>query len=429
MRDPPAALRRSCTPVSCAVGQPAARMRSRYLRSAFAQFESSYLEKYSNSAPCDSCACARTSHAQNENQEITSRLASRGKKRAWAWPMREVLIVRSTMENSSSTHGSSASALSGCASCCDARQEHGLATCSSTSCGLPKHAYGPVIGEEHASLLYLMLTREVDECLALNTIEASPMTFERPQSVLCSLLVGENVSGYETVRFANGHSTLMALLTDPTVGSKTMINRKIKPKRPYSNVTIPIKTSPKLPPFPTSKDKAMPRTAYAANKVKFREKCDDCWNSSSGIRLKASNAWDRRVLHGEKHTTLPAQRSPDRLMKFSRNSQTALNLAPVMCPVQRQNISSETYATIVDPAPDTEPRRKRESNVSPEDVAALRQKGKILALKLQGGTSHRQTKKTLEQKIGWRFVKRFKSDNKGIIWVQNMERSQENENH
>lgn len=331
--------------------------------------------------------------------------------------------MRSTMTNSSNNRGSLPRALSGSAPCCDARQEHGLVTCSSETCVPTEQVHGLAIGISTDSVLKSLLLGTVSEAEALSIL-AEPVphgsSCEAPNSILHSLLVGENVDGY-SLPVVKEVSVLRSLLIGKRIeGYEPSIvplpqKRIIKCKRPM-HITVPIPRDPKSAKFPppACKSGCDPRTAQAAKLINYQQKCDESWSSCHGVRARAAEAWEQRVVHGVKNEIkrfAPAQK----YMKYGDNSRTVTRLTQPVYDHRSANVSTKNLETPVEEIPALKPKFSRVSKVTEEEVSYLREKGR------QSNDLCRSSNdikvKTWKQKLGWRFVKNFRDQNRGIIWT------------
>lgn len=76
------------------------------------------------------------------------------------------------------------------------------------------------------------------------------------------------------------------------------------------------------------------------------------------------------------------------------------------------------------------PKTVRQSTVFQADVTSLREKAKSMAAQWKAASTPIPAKrKSLQQKIGIRFVNAFRKENKGILWLQARDRGRLRDEH
>jgi hypothetical protein len=218
------------------------------------------------------------------------------------------------------------------------------------------------------------------------------------------------------------------------IGPNKSINRILPPQRTSPCVmkrrakrikgrSLLVRRPPKekLAETGTVKSGPMPSTAYAAKKLEYASRSDNCWKESSGARLRAAEMWDERVNEG-KYTRKPPQYvRTERYMKYM-NDDRIVKL-PSQIPTSLRTSSDKcVVAVTVLPEVCTVNVNKRMSAVTGNDVADIRRRGRQLADKLKAVKMRKPKEKVLLKKMNWRFVKAFKQANQGIIWVQHQDR-------
>lgn len=289
------------------------------------------------------------------------------------------------------------------------------------------------------TVLERMLRGDVEEQLQYNhpvTITYSPPSSPREESILANLLSGNSIHGYVPQSRPANQSVLRALLTGNRVAGYEHVfhipKRVIKPKRPF-NVTTHIAKDPRAPPFPSSSTKAgpMPRTAKAAKDVDFEARCDNSWKECTGVKAKAAAMWDERNKGNKEGKPIKVDRkisTPPKYMTYLTSDRRPTNITPWTAPQKKvtaeRNVPQMMEAcTSADNATDA----RRVSHVTEDSVSGLRERARNLAAKFSCPQQTHKKHKTLQQRMGMRFVNAFKKENRGILWVHALDRRKESE--